>query len=180
MKINDSKEITHTHPRQSQGEKATGHLTEDLSHYFIVDDNTDETVVKISFFNDAMSPENKIKIGKEATREYLKGKIRKKQQEQEESFKKGQKDYQFQARASAFKDAYRSEEKDDKNAIVWLLIEIMGMKKEEAERRFNIVNEVLGIHEFEEKENDLVDKIYLNPDFEINENSKHQYVEYFK
>jgi len=175
---NESKKIDHTHPKKGRGGKATGHLTEDLSHYFVVDDQIGETVIKISFYGEKqMTPEAKIKVGNEMVRQYLID--RGEQREKEEAFRKGQRDYGYYARSSAFKDAYRLEDKTSKETVTWLLVEIMGMSREEAGRRFDIVNEVLSIDEFKDKEDNLVDKIYLNPDYDMDERIKNKYVHNF-
>ena len=68
-------------------------------------------------------------------------------------------------KCEAFKDAYHIEsvnKTNSKTTVSWLLTSILGISQDEAARRYDTAEELINHPDFKDKENIIVDKIYLS------------------
>ena len=68
----------------------------------------------------------------------------------------------------AFKEAYACETKKAKRTktyVTWLLSVILELSEDESEKRFNLAQELMSHPDFKDKEDLIVEKIYLNETF---------------
>jgi len=71
------------------------------------------------------------------------------------------KESSWQTRSEAFNEAYKFQEKD-KNSVVWLMTTILELTYDEAARRFDIFTELMSHPDFKDKEDAIIEKVYLN------------------
>lgn len=142
-------------------------MTTDGKHAILVDEKSDD-LVKVTFYDIGLTDDEKVIISnkmREAVSEIKTQRI-----------KNNSESHDWAAISSAFKDAYKFEPKK-KGHITWLMTTILGISSEEADRRWEIGQELMTHPDFKDKEDVVVDKIYLNKSAVPMGNKRYEYFE---
>ncbi len=123
----------------------------------IFDEQVDELICRISFYDELnLSSTDKKEIGA-ATLEKILSIVENKKIEAES--------HHWKKRCEAFRSAYNVEVENktkSKTSITWLLSSILGISSQEAERRYDTVEELISHPDFKNKEDIIVEKIYFS------------------
>ncbi|MEK6829869.1 MAG: hypothetical protein AABY15_07150 [Nanoarchaeota archaeon] len=131
-------------------QKLTCQISEDGGTFLIFDEISDELICRMRFYKEGLelTLEEKREIGKKTIENIF-------------SILDSRKNKTWEYRCEAFKEAYQYQTKN-KPSISWLMKTVLGVSEEEAGRRFDIANELMSHPDFKDKEDLIVEKIYLN------------------
>jgi len=141
-------------------QKITLHISQDEKQMLLIDKLTDELFCRVSFYNDSnLSIKEKKKIGKA---------IISKTFNIIENKKSSITNQTIDIREEYFLHAYEIEKCNETNKnktnITQLLVNILGLDEKEAEKRFDLVYDIITHPHFKDKEDSVVKKIYLSKD----------------
>jgi len=126
----------------------------DDDDYLIIQDySTDSLIAKLSFYEHDLTKSEKAVIGNVLLSEIAETIYNRKELRKQRS---------WNVRSEAFKEAIKHENKEDKQAICWLMTTILEITGEEASRRYDILKGLREIKTFKESEEEIIDKVYLN------------------
>ena len=133
--------------------KLTCQMTDGDNTLLIIDENNDGLVCRTKFYNEGLNltVQEKREFGKKLIENIF-------------SIISQRETNQWKFRCDAFIEAYQYEKKD-KIAISWLMTTILGIPTEEADRRFDVANELMSHPDFKDREDEIVNKLYINSKF---------------
>lgn len=137
-----------------EGEKMSCSISDDGEQGFIFDETAEKLFARINFYETGHNLSNKEK--KEILEKTINN-IFETIVNEEELRKQGS----WNTRCEAFKDAYRYESKR-KESISWLMTSILELSDEEADRRWEIAKDLMQHPDFKDKDEVIMNKVYLN------------------
>ncbi len=134
--------------------KLSCNISENGEQLFIFDENSEKLLSRTNFYETGLNLSNieKKEIGETLVKEIFSIVINKRVIESQKL---------WENKCEAFKEAYDCSDKT-RNAITWLLTTILGITMSEAIKRYNTVKELRNNSDFKNKEELLMEKIYLN------------------
>jgi len=143
-----------TNKKIKKGVKMSCSISDDGKHGFIFNETSEKLFSRINFYETGFNLSNKEK--KEILNKTINNIF-----ETVENVEEARKNKSWSTRCEAFKEAYRYEERT-KDGITWLMTSILGLTKDEADRRWDIAEDLLNHPDFKSKEDVIMNRVYLN------------------
>lgn len=143
-----------TNKEIEESEKMSCSISDDGEQGFIFDETAEKLFARIQFFETGHTLSTKEK--KEILEKTIKNIFETIAKEEEL-----RKQNSWNTRCKAFEEAYQYEKKE-KNQIKWLMMNILGLTQEEADRRWGIAKDLMNHHDFKDKEDIVMNRVYLN------------------
>ena len=137
-----------------EGAKMSCSISDNGEYGFIFDESSEKLFARINFYETGYNLSNKEK--KEILNKTIKNIF-----ETVENAEEARKNKSWSTRCEAFKEAYRYEERT-KDGIAWLMTSILGLTQDEADRRWDIAEDLLKHSDFKSKEDVIMNRVYLN------------------
>lgn len=143
-----------TNKEIQEGVKMSCSISDDGTNGFIFNETSEKLFAKINFYETGYNLS--IDEKKEVLNKMIQGIF-----ETVETAEEDRKNNSWNTRCEAFQEAYQYERKE-KGPITWLMTTILGLTKEEADRRWEIAKDLMTHDDFKDKESIVMNRVYLN------------------
>jgi len=140
---------------EKEGLKISCSISNDGANGFIFNEESEQLESKINFYETGLNLS--VQEKKEILEEMIKKTFSIIQLKEEIKNQKS-----WENRCSAFREAYACESNRCESVLVWLMITILGLSKIEANKRYKLAEELKTHNEFKDKEDSIIERIYLN------------------
>lgn len=143
-----------TNKEIEKGVKMSCSISDDGINGFIFNETSEKIFAKINFYETGYNLS--VYEKKEILNKMIQGVFKTVENSEEK-----RKNNSWNIRCEAFQEAYQYEKKE-KVEIIWLMTTILGLTKEEAERRWEIAKDLITHDDFKDKEDIVMNRVFLN------------------
>jgi hypothetical protein len=140
--------------KETEGDKMSCSISDDGEVGYIFDETAEKLFARINFYETGHTLSNKEK--KEVLEKTINNIFETIVNEEEE-----RKNQSWNNRCEAFKEAHQYEPKQKSHAT-WLMTSILGVTEEEADRRWEIAEDLMNHSDFKDKKEVIMNRVYLN------------------